>query len=128
MTRRRPVSSLCPMDAVLHQIMGRWTTYILWLLQSRGPLRFGTIRAQMPDISSKVLTERLRHLEAARLIHRDHRPTIPPSVTYSLTGRATQLGQVLSDLNAIASQWAAEDRAAADREAPESAADARLAG
>ena len=101
----------CPMDAVLRQLMGPWTTYILWLLRSLGPQRFGALKAGIPGISSKVLTERLRQLEAAGLVHRDYRPTIPPMVTYSLTPRGSELNAVLDGLNAIAQKWATEDAA-----------------
>ncbi len=104
--------SQCPMDAVLRQLMGPWTTYILWLLRSEGPLRFGAIKGGMPGVSSKVLTERLRQLEASGLVHRDYKPTIPPSVTYSLTARGAELNGVLDGINQIAVKWAAEDAAA----------------
>ena len=105
--------SNCPMDWVLRQLMGPWTTYILWLLHSQGPLRFGALKAAVPGISSKVLTERLRQLEAGRLIHRDYQPTIPPAVTYSLTARAEELNGIMEGLNRIAEKWAAEDAGAA---------------
>jgi DNA-binding HxlR family transcriptional regulator len=102
----------CPMDAVLKLLMGPWTTYIVWLLETQGPLRFGEIKARMPAISSKVLTERLRHLEAARLVSRDYRPTIPPQVSYALTPRGHELKGVLDGISTIALRWEAEDRAA----------------
>jgi DNA-binding HxlR family transcriptional regulator len=108
----------CPMDGLLRQLMGPWTTYILWLLRSQGGLRFGALKAQMPGISSKVLTERLRQLEGAGLVHRDYQPTIPPAVTYSLTERGSELNGVLDGLGHIAMKWAAEDAA---REAGEAA-------
>ncbi len=101
--------STCPMDAVLRLLMGPWTTYILWLLHSQGPMRFGALRRAMPGISSKVLTERLRHLEAQQLINRDYKPTVPPEVTYSLTGRGASLKEVLDGLNVLAQSWAKED-------------------
>ncbi len=99
----------CPMDSLLRLLMGSWTTYILWLLGSEGTLRFGQLKALMPKISSKVLTERLRHLERAGLVHRDYRPTIPPAVSYSLTERAHELREVLQGLNEIALRWQKED-------------------
>jgi DNA-binding HxlR family transcriptional regulator len=99
----------CPMDAVLRTLMGTWTTYILWLLRSNERLRFGEIKSLMPGISSKVLTERLRHLEAAGLIDRDYRPTIPPAVSYALTQRGRELKDVLGSLDMIAQRWRAED-------------------
>ena len=102
----------CPMDAILRLIMGPWTTYILWILESEGPQRFGALKTHMPRISSKVLTDRLRHLEAAGLVHRDYRPTIPPAVTYSLTERGHELKTVLKGLNTVALRWQDEDQAA----------------
>ena len=115
MPRRSKAMSHCPMDAILRTLMGPWTTYILWLLHSEGALRFGALKSLMPEISSKVLTERLRHLEASGLVHRDYRPSIPPAVTYSLTARGVELRDVLERLGAIAQQWQAEDSQAPGR-------------
>jgi len=95
----------CPMDALLRLLMGPWTTYILWVLRQQGPTRFGQLKRQLPGISSRVLTQRLRMLASADVIFRDHKPTIPPEVTYGLTDRGTELGDVLDSLNAIASRW-----------------------
>ena len=99
----------CPMDGILRTLMGPWTTYILWLLQNEGGLRFGELKTRMPAISSKMLTERLRHLEATGLVHRDYRPTIPPAVTYSLTARGVELKTVLDGMAQIAMRWRDED-------------------
>lgn len=101
--------SACPMDSLLQTISGPWTSYILWLLSSQGTLRFGELKAKMPGISSKVLTERLRMLERAGLVHRDYKPTIPPSVSYSLTARGAELKDVLEGLNVLALRWHEED-------------------
>ena len=95
----------CPMDALLRLLMGPWTTYILWVLRQQGPTRFGQLKRQLPGISSRVLTQRLRMLASADVIFRDYKPTIPPEVTYGLTGRGMELGDVLDSLNAIASRW-----------------------
>ncbi len=110
-----PASAIgCPMDSLLRLLMGPWTTYLLWVLRCRGPLRFGALKREVPGISSKVLTERLRMLERAGVIYRDHKPTIPPQVTYGLTARGEDLGTVLDALNDIARRWRAEEEAAAD--------------
>ena len=101
----------CPVDKLLNKISGPWTTYILWLLRQNDVLRFGEFRAQMPGISPKVLTERLRRLEADGLVSRDQRPTIPPQVFYSLTPRGEELKDILDRLGAVAQRWAMEDHA-----------------
>ena len=101
--------SECPMDSLLRTLMGPWTTYILWILRSEGATRFGELKRKVPGISAKVLTERLRMLEAAGLITRHHQPTIPPQVTYALASRGAELSDVLDSLNAIALRWEKSD-------------------
>ena len=71
----------CAVGALLKVLEGPWTTYILWILSSQGPQRFGQLRRAIGGISAKVLTERLRLLQSEGIVHRDYRPTIPPEVT-----------------------------------------------
>ena len=99
----------CPMDALLRLLMGPWTTYILWVLRNNGPTRFGQLKRKVPGVSAKVLTERLRMLEEARVIHRHFEPTIPPRVTYSLAERGIELREVLDLLNGVARRWQEAD-------------------
>jgi len=101
----------CPMDRMLKLLMGQWTCYILWMLRQNGPLRFGMIKRSVPGLSSKVLTERLRMLEEAGVVFREHVPTIPPKVTYGLTERGAELFTALDELFKIAQRWCEEDRA-----------------
>ncbi len=98
------------MDSLLRQLMGPWTTYILWVLETEGPQRFGRLKTKMP-ISAKVLTDRLRHLESAGLVHRDYEASVPPKVTYSLTPRGHELRNALDELDRVARRWHAEDTA-----------------
>jgi DNA-binding HxlR family transcriptional regulator len=95
----------CPMDGILRILMGPWTTYILWLLRSNGELRFGQLRKQMPGISAKMLTERLRMLEEAGIVNRVQEATIPPKVSYSFTEKGEDLNRVLDDLSKLAEKW-----------------------
>ena len=69
---------------------GAWTPNIIWFL-SGGPRRFGELRHDIPRISAKVLSARLRLLESQGVITRRVMPTSPPSVEYTLT----ELGQEL---------------------------------
>jgi len=112
MPRRRPETA-CPMDRLLRLLTGPWTTYLLWVLTSNGPTRFGELKRRVPGISAKVLTDRLRMLEEHGVIYREYEETIPPKVTYGLAPRGRELRQVLDALNAIALRWAEQDEAAA---------------
>lgn len=59
----------------------------------------------MPDISAKVLTERLRMLERNGIVLRTQLQTIPPQVSYELTEQGRALNDVIRALNAVAVEW-----------------------
>lgn len=100
----------CPMDALLKLIMGRWTTYILWVLCCQGQKRFGELKRAVPGVSTKVLTERLKMLTKAGVIMRHYQETIPPTVTYSISPRGRELTGVLNNLKDLACQWNEENK------------------
>lgn len=102
----------CPMDALLRLIMGQWTCYILWILCTNGPMRFGVLKRSVPGLSSKVMTERLRMLEEHGIIFREHVASIPPKVTYGLSERGQELVTALDELFKIANRWCEEDKQA----------------
>lgn len=104
----------CPMHGLLNLLSGTWTTYILWLIRTHGDMRFGQIKKQIPAISAKVLTERLRMLEEAGILLRVQEATIPPKVTYSFTERGHQLNTMLDEINTLALDWAQGSGAADD--------------
>ena len=100
----------CPLGSILRLISGPWTIYILCRLHNNGDTRFGELKRQMPGISSKMLTERLRTLENAEIISRHHEPTVPPKVTYSLTREGRELTKILDQINTLAYRWQARNQ------------------
>ncbi len=74
----------CPVRNLLDQIGDRWSMLVLAALAG-GPKRFSALARAVPDISKRMLTQTLRRLETDGFVHRDVQPTVPPSVTYSLT-------------------------------------------
>jgi len=95
----------CPMHGLLNLLTGPWTTYILWLIRNNGEMRFGQIKKQIPNISAKMLTERLRMLEETGIISRHQETTIPPKVSYKFTQRGHQLEDLLDEINMLAVKW-----------------------
>ena len=87
----------CPIRGLLDRIGDRWSMLMLCALAS-GPRRFSAINRAIPDISRRMLTQTLRTLETEGLVHRDVQPTIPPSVTYSLTPLGASLAEPLLGL------------------------------
>ena len=82
----------CPVRDVLDRIGDKWSVLLLVSLKE-GPLRFGELRRRVSDISQRMLTGTLRHLQRDGLISRTVYPTVPPSVEYALT----DLGDSLLD-------------------------------
>lgn len=80
----------CPIAACMTVLGGAWTPAVLWNL-SGGPRRFNELMSDIPGISAKVLTTRLRELEDQGIVTRAVRPTSPPSVEYALTDLGGEL-------------------------------------
>ncbi|MBL8437354.1 MAG: helix-turn-helix transcriptional regulator [Zoogloeaceae bacterium] len=76
----------CPLEHYLHVVSGAWVPRILWFLRF-GPRRFGDLRRDLRGISTKVLTSKLRTLEADGLVSRRELTTSPRHVEYALTER-----------------------------------------
>lgn len=104
-----PSSFGCPLDSLLRVLAGPWTIYILCRLHNNGETRFGQLKRQMPGISSKMLTERLRSLEKAEIIFRHQASTIPLQVIYGLTTEGRELTTILDQINTLAGRWQGQE-------------------
>lgn len=81
---------LCPLSECMFLLRGAWAPNVIWNL-SRQPRRFGELRVDIPRISARVLSARLRELEAKGIVGRTVAPTAPPSVEYALTELGREL-------------------------------------
>jgi DNA-binding HxlR family transcriptional regulator len=79
----------------------RWQLSIIYAAIS-GALRFNEFADAIAGISPRMLSERLRDLEAAGLIERTVLPTSPPTVEYRLTARGRRLQPVIEAMRAYA--------------------------
>jgi DNA-binding HxlR family transcriptional regulator len=101
-------------------IGGRWTGAVIQLLLN-GRLRFAELRAAIPDISDRMLSERLRELESEGIVARRVVPETPVRVEYELTEKGRALEQALGAVGRWAERWVTETPSAS------AAADARRA-
>ncbi|HXB15252.1 MAG TPA: helix-turn-helix domain-containing protein [Solirubrobacteraceae bacterium] len=79
----------------------RWQLSILYAALS-GALRFNEFADAVAGISPRMLSERLRDLEAAGLVQRTVLPTSPPTVEYRLTARGRKLGPLIEAMREYA--------------------------
>lgn len=82
----------------------RWTPQLLVLLL-QGPARFSVLVAAVPGLSRRVMSERLRELQDARLVERTVEPGPPITSTYRLTPEGEQLRPALEELCTWAERW-----------------------
>ena len=80
----------CPLSEVLGLLRGAWAPNVIWQLSGE-PRRFGELRHDMPKISARVLSARLRELETRGLVTRRVLDSSPPSAEYSLTPLGREL-------------------------------------
>jgi DNA-binding HxlR family transcriptional regulator len=80
----------CPIGACMELLGGAWTPNVIWNLQG-GARRFSELQTYMAPISAKVLSQRLKDLEAKHVVRRKVLDTKPPSVEYSLTDLGREL-------------------------------------
>lgn len=87
----------CPIEHGMRVIGGKWTGTILWHLRD-GPLRFNALARQIEGASRKMLTQRLKQLEADGLITRVVVSTEPFHVEYNLSPRGQDALGILEKL------------------------------
>jgi DNA-binding HxlR family transcriptional regulator len=88
----------CPLYHEAIELIGkRWTGAILQTLMA-GPLRFSQISGAIPDLSDRLLSERMKELETRGLVARDVTPGPPVRVRYDLTPMARELAPALSEI------------------------------
>ena len=96
---------LCPRYHHAVELLGRrWAGAIISILL-RGPARYNAIRAEIPDISDRMLAERLKELETEGVLLRTVIPDPPVGVEYRLTDKGRALESAVSAIARWAEKW-----------------------
>lgn len=114
--------SVCPrFHLAVELIGGRWTGAIInRLLEGRA--RYNELRATIPEISDRMLSERLRELESENVLTRLVIPESPVRVEYELTPKGRALEDAMNAIGKWATKWVSEDDLARSAASPERAA------
>src|SRR5438552_18115925 len=111
--------ALCARFHRASELIGRrWTGAIIFLLL-RSRCRFATLRDAIPDITDRMLSERLQELEEEGIVERTVLPETPIRVEYALTRKGRALASALDAIGAWAHRWT-EPRPPARKRSPRS--------
>ena len=84
--------ALCGKFHQASELIGRrWTGAIIYVLL-RARCRFATLRTAIPDITDRMLSDRLQELEQEGIVERTVIPETPVRVEYALTKKGTGAG------------------------------------
>src|SRR5262245_53950981 len=103
-------SEITPFCAEYHhavELIGRrWSGAVLRALLA-GLTRYSALARAGPGLGDRMLSERLRELEAEGIVTRTVYPTTPVCIEYHLTDKGRDLMSVIQAIGAWAERWAA---------------------
>ena len=105
-SRQQARPACCPYYHEAVEMIGRrWTGAIVAVLLDAGPLRFSEISHAVPELSDRLLSERMKELEARGVVSRHVDPGPPVKVLYELTAMGRSLEPALEELKSWAQRW-----------------------
>ena|ERR1700688_990503 len=115
-----PVSQVCSrFHRAIELIGSRWTGAIVQTLL-QGRTRYAAIKGAIPDLTDRMLSERLRSLEGEGLVVRSVIPDTPVRVEYELTEKGLELQNALREISSWAERWIPLESDAHDESADKS--------
>ena len=100
--------SCCPRYHAAVELVGkRWTGAILAVMLQGGTMRFSEIAQAVPTLSDRLLSERMKELEARGIVERRVQPDSPGRVEYVLTEMGRELAPTLRRLKSWSHRWLA---------------------
>ncbi|GMK45002.1 MULTISPECIES: winged helix-turn-helix transcriptional regulator [Paenibacillus] len=98
-------STMCPKYEAAADILGKkWTGLIIRVMLG-GPKRFKEIKEQIPEMSDKMLTDRMKELESQSIVKRTVYPEMPVRIEYELTPKGRELQPVIESIQSWGEHW-----------------------
>ncbi len=117
MRRAADTPTLCPRLHRASELIGRrWSGAIIFVVL-KARCRFATLRAAIPEITDRMLSDRLQELEAAGIVSRTVIPDTPVKVEYGLTRKGHALASTIAEISRCADDWVEPEAVPAARKA-----------
>jgi len=107
-----PKELFCPMRQTIKILGKRWTILIIKEIyySPKKKLGFMDLRRLMPDVSTKVLSQRLKEMVSDNLLKRKANNKVTPlRVNYSLTQKGKDACTIIEDFKAYGLKWASKN-------------------
>src|SRR4051812_42992734 len=96
----------CPRLHEAVELVGkRWSGAIIVVLLEGGAMRFSEIAQAIPQLSDRLLSERMKELEARGIVERRVQADAPGKVSYDLTEMGRELAPALQQLKSWSHRW-----------------------
>lgn len=97
--------NLCPkVEESLNLLSKKWVALIIFSL-IKGPMKFSDLEHFIPNISSRLLNERLKFLESESIIKKDIFNETPIRIQYELTRKGIDLQLAFTNISEWAEKW-----------------------
>jgi DNA-binding HxlR family transcriptional regulator len=98
-------TKMCPKYEAAIDVLGKkWTGLIIRVLLG-GPKRFKEVKEQIPDMSDRILIERMKELEQMGILKRHVYPETPVLIEYELTDKGRKLEPVILSIQHWGENW-----------------------
>jgi DNA-binding HxlR family transcriptional regulator len=106
------ITPYCPLFRQAIELIGRkWTGAIIRALLA-GATQFSELGAAIPGVSDRLISVRLKELEAAGVVERTVIPDKPVRIQYRLTDKGQALAEVVVSITDWAEEWLQDDQPA----------------
>ncbi len=105
MPKKKPSSCDCPIYGIIDFCSKKWAMHILRCVADENSMRFCEIKEALPEINSRILSERLTELEEEGLIKRKVTDGKPICIEYSITEKGSDLQSVFKGFCKWGQKW-----------------------
>lgn len=102
---QQSTSATCGVHRIIDKLSKKWNLLILRTITNQKKMRFTEITTSLPEINSRILSERLGDLENEKLIKRIVEKTKPITIYYEITPKGLDLHYVFDAFAAWSKKW-----------------------
>ncbi|MBT4119416.1 MAG: helix-turn-helix transcriptional regulator [Candidatus Peribacter sp.] len=105
MATKKSSSCNCPTYSIIEFCSKKWAMHILRCIADNKTMRFSEIKEEIPEINSRILSERLGELEEEGLIERVVIDEKPICIEYNITEKGADMRNIFKCFCTFGKKW-----------------------